>query len=1015
MGICTSKFQAKSWESAGQEPHAEIDREQEQRKNMGGDTSKGAKQPSSLTDFEAPDDIGYAPPVSDFTIGDSSENDDESSGKSLESDHMVARGSHSLSKAVSYDDLVLKKMEARRAVFSKGLLEGGSGSIELDPLSCTKNEATKGAIDQVLQKCYLFSDLLSHEREVLIRYLKEERVPVGDTVVHQGAVGSRFYVIQQGCFQILEDNKPVAVISGAPEEETPYFGEVSLLFGTQQTSTIKCVATSNSRIHQDSAQPPLPPVGLELELGDAPTPTLPRIEVVDKHGNVMNRDGDADATGIDGDVKDGEEKEKRDVEEKEAVLWGINRATFRHVMAETMMKTRNELRSAVESIPLIKDYLNADQMERVIDCIEFVYADAGTQLVRKGDKGTVCYFIKEGKVECTSIGENGLGRLELGAGSHFGERALIKDEPRAANVKAITDVVLLALDGDSFNELFGSMRTLMDHTMKKRVIESISIFQQFSPTERKDLITKFKTEFFEPGQTIIQQGDKGDRFYVVRSGEVEVLRDGPLEGKDSSERKSWFRKSGSKDSDGTSSKAIGTTAQKIALIKESDWFGEMALIGNTNRYATCRAVGLVECFTLHRDDFDVLRQNSQLLLKTNEIRLKALDLHGGKAEDQGSYAHQKVDSEDLRRKERKVVITSLAQLEQKAILGKGTFGTVYLVKCKGKSASHGVWALKMMNKKHLIECEQTKNVFNEKLVLEEAKHPFIIELHATFSDSKSVYMLLDFVQGGELFTIMQEKFRLSISHTKFYSACIVDVFEYLHSRKIVYRDLKPENVLIDKQGYIKLADFGFAKKIVGKTYTLCGTPEYLAPEVVLGKGHDKGVDYWGVGILIYEMLAGISPFADEYGEDQILICKNIVSGKPDYNKLDRAIRDTESQPNSGSTYVISQQSPLGKNEPRINGRRPVEDLLRRILVKLPHQRLGCLKNRAADIKQHPFYAVSIPEWKDLTDKVYPAPYVPRIRSEMDISHFERYDFSPTPWPKASKRGSDRTNDVFAAF
>ena len=248
--------------------------------------------------------------------------------------------------------------------------------------------------------------------------------------------------------------------------------------------------------------------------------------------------------------------------------------------------------------------------------------------------------------------------------------------------------------------------------------------------------------------------------------------------------------------------------------------------------------------------------------------------------------------------------------------------------------------------------------------------------------------------------------------TFFYAACIVDVFEHIHSYGIVYRDLKPENVLIDKYGYVKLADFGFAKKVIDKTYTLCGTPEYLAPEVVLGTGHDKGVDYWGIGILIYEMLVGMSPFADEYDEDQQVVCNNIVKGRVAYDKLNRAIADTESKPDSfwtlPTSYEISRRSNSGSSgsptptsrflsrAKSTAGSLPVEDLIKRLLNKSPVQRLGNMKDGAKDVKRHLFFC-EIQDWEDLRHRKIQAPYVPELQSDDDTSRFDVFE-ADASWP-----------------
>uniref|UniRef100_A0A2K6FAS7 Protein kinase cAMP-dependent X-linked catalytic subunit n=1 Tax=Propithecus coquereli TaxID=379532 RepID=A0A2K6FAS7_PROCO len=194
----------------------------------------------------------------------------------------------------------------------------------------------------------------------------------------------------------------------------------------------------------------------------------------------------------------------------------------------------------------------------------------------------------------------------------------------------------------------------------------------------------------------------------------------------------------------------------------------------------------------------------------------------------------------------------LQDFETLATVGTGTFGRVHLV--KEKTTEH-FFALKVMSIPDVIRLKQEQHVHNEKSVLKEVNHPFLIRLFWTSHDERSLYMLMEFVPGGELFSYLRNRGRFATATGLFYSAEIVCAIEYLHAKEIVYRDLKPENILLDRDGHIKLTDFGFAKKLVDRTWTLCGTPEYLAPEVIQSKGHGRAVDWWALGILIFEMLS----------------------------------------------------------------------------------------------------------------------------------------------------------------
>jgi CRP-like cAMP-binding protein len=208
-------------------------------------------------------------------------------------------------------------------------------------------------------------------------------------------------------------------------------------------------------------------------------------------------------------------------------------------------------------------------------------------------------------------------------------------------------------------------------------------------------------------------------------------------------------------------------------------------------------------------------------------------------------------------KAKKNVALDLAEYDIMRLLGIGSFGAVKLV--QHKDTKH-TCALKQLQKHQIVITKQQSNTMNEKRALLECPHPFTLRLLGTTQDVDCLYMLLELVQGGELFRLLHgdgtEDHPMSTTQARFYAACVTTVFEYLHENDWVYRDLKPENLLLDDKGYVKVVDFGFAKKMTkDKTYTVCGTPEYLAPEIILSSGHDKGVDYWALGCLIYEMLA----------------------------------------------------------------------------------------------------------------------------------------------------------------
>lgn len=209
------------------------------------------------------------------------------------------------------------------------------------------------------------------------------------------------------------------------------------------------------------------------------------------------------------------------------------------------------------------------------------------------------------------------------------------------------------------------------------------------------------------------------------------------------------------------------------------------------------------------------------------------------------------------------------------LLGVGEYSKVFLVQ---KQNSSSLFAMKILKKRELDEKKQKFHTISEKNILQSSKSPFIVKLKYSFQDTKNLYLVMEFIQGGELLNQLRKQGKFTEDEAKFYICEILLAIEYLHNNGVIYRDLKPENVLIDDEGHIKLTDFGLSFKGIddlnSQAYTICGSDYYLAPEVIKNQGYNKSVDYWSLGVLFYEMITGFSPFRAERRED---VYKKIVN------------------------------------------------------------------------------------------------------------------------------------------
>uniref|UniRef100_A0A8C5TZE0 non-specific serine/threonine protein kinase n=1 Tax=Malurus cyaneus samueli TaxID=2593467 RepID=A0A8C5TZE0_9PASS len=320
-----------------------------------------------------------------------------------------------------------------------------------------------------------------------------------------------------------------------------------------------------------------------------------------------------------------------------------------------------------------------------------------------------------------------------------------------------------------------------------------------------------------------------------------------------------------------------------------------------------------------------------------------------------------------------------SQFELLKVLGQGSFGKVFLVKKISGSDARQLYAMKVLKKATLKVRDRVRTKM-ERDILVEVNHPFIVKLHYAFQTEGKLYLILDFLRGGDLFTRLSKEVMFTEDDVKFYLAELALALDHLHSLGIIYRDLKPENILLDEEGHIKLTDFGLSKESIDhekKAYSFCGTVEYMAPEVVNRRGHTQSADWWSFGVLMFEMLTGTLPFQGKDRKETMTMILKAKLGMPQF---------------------LSPEA---------------QSLLRMLFKRNPANRLGAGPDGVEEIKRHAFF--SRIDWNKLYRREIHPPFKPATGRPEDTFYFDPEFTAKTPKDSPGIPPSANAHQLFRGF
>lgn len=580
--------------------------------------------------------------------------------------------------------------------------------------------------------------------------------------------------------------------------------------------------------------------------------------------------------------------------------------------------------------PLARHF-SEDELDKIMARARRQQVAKDTEVFRQGETNAEQFYIIEKGTFVRTSSTDWPFSQELGPGRSFGERALLEREPYRWTARATCDSTLWQLHRQ---DLKGIERLQLQWKLEHSAVllSRLWLLRGAPDRELRQLADALREVAFYRGERLVRQGDVGRSLIIIYKGmcDVECTQDGVL----------------------TTSRLLGDPEKGRA-----EFLGEGALLGDIQWPKTVIAADeQVIALVLDRDAFLRLtgakgnsssgQTNSACQACSTPFPLTAMEKGGTQicptCEARPCLQHDGRNGCVYRRK----------ALKDLGLLGCGRFAQVRLVR---DQASAQIFALKSLAKSGVLEKKQIQNVFSEKLILKSTSSPFIIRLFATFNSGPELEFLLESALGGDLLTLYErhEDFFGSTKHARFYVACVVRGLGHLHERYIIYRDLKMENVMLHPSGYAKLTDFGLSKFVIGHTYTKCGTPDYMAPEIVRGAGHTGAVDWWALGVLTYALMEGCLPFDSSQAS---LIFWKVQCG----------------------IEKVSFSSPDA----------PWADLVRSLCKQEPRDRLPVRTGGAQGIQEHAWFQEVSFDWTALEQGKVPTPHTPPLFGVADLRHFE---------------------------
>lgn len=483
--------------------------------------------------------------------------------------------------------------------------------------------------------------------------------------------------------------------------------------------------------------------------------------------------------------------------------------------------------------------LSEEQCYMIADSVYCVSLQKGDVLFNKGDSARAFYIIREGLMSVL-IDDKEAG-IHLQSGTSFGEVALLYDSPRTATLCCSKEsTTLWVLPRNLFKKIasLGFQSRIKEYSALLGKIPVIN--DVFSAGDLDMLADVIEEVTVHEGEHLCEIGRDEGLLFIIYSGECEVSKDGSFENSET--------------------------------LKPGDWVGEDQVVNGTAAAVSVRAVSeIITALVLDDSSLQTAVAALKLIRKHDNAYMED---HVNKEKLADKVLQKQADkARKISQDNGKSAALSMKGMERIGVLGEGSFGSVVLLKDKRDSS---MYALKAILKEAIIKEKIGPAVQNERSVMSVLDSDFIVRLIGCYEDQRNVFFLLEPVFGGDLYDVFSEKGLFGkTAHAKFYIGCVTLGLEHMHQKRVIYRDLKLENCLLDSRGYAKLTDMGIAKMVIGKTYTICGTADYFAPETLRQAGHNRAVDWWAAGVLLFIMVVGRSPFD---AEDVTEIYKNIVKG-----------------------------------------------------------------------------------------------------------------------------------------